>query len=215
MNVGVLGSGDVGKRLAGGFAARGHDVVVGTRSPGKAELGAWAAGVKGKVRLGSFSDAAKHGELLVLAVHGENALEAIEAAGQDAFSRKVVIDVTNPLTFSNGVVGLFVGTTDSLSERVQKALPTAKVVKAFNTVGSPQMVDPRVPGPSRLELLIAGNDATAKQQVTDVVKSFGWSGTIDVGDLAAARWLEAMVPLWVRVGGTLHTWAHVWAVARE
>ncbi len=215
MKVGVLGSGDVGKRLAAGFAGRGHDVVVGTRSPGNAELGKWASGVPRKLRVGSFADAAQHGELLVLAVHGENALAALDAAGRGHFANKVVIDVMNPLTFANGVVGLFVGTTDSLSEQVQQALPSARVVKAFNTVGSPQMVDPHAKGPARLELLIAGNDAAAKQQVTEIVKSFGWAGTLDAGDLAAARWLEAMVPLWVRLGGTLHTWDHIWSVTRD
>lgn len=216
MKVGVLGSADVGKRLAAGFASRGHEVVVGTRSPGNPDLVKWATTVKGKVRIGSLADAAQHGQLLVLAVHGDAATAAIEAAGARHFTGKVVIDVTNPLDFSKGMPpSLFVGTTDSLGERIQRALPSAKVVKAFNSVGSLQMVDPHVKGERRLELLIAGNDAAAKQQVTEIIKSFGWSGTIDVGGIDAARWLEASVPLWVRVGSAVNTFSHVWVVGRD
>jgi 8-hydroxy-5-deazaflavin:NADPH oxidoreductase len=215
MKVGVLGSGDVGKRLAGGFATRGHEVVLGTRKPENPELLQWAKGVKGKVKVSSLADAARTGDLLVLAVLGESAIAAIEAAGKEHFAGKVLIDVTNPLDFSKGSPTLFVGTSDSLGERVQRALPSAKIVKAFNTTGNGQMVDPHVKGQSRLELLIAGNDAQAKQQVTEIVKSFGWTGTIDAGGIDAARWLEALVPLWVRVGSALNTYSHVWLVGRD
>ncbi len=216
MKVGVLGSGDVGKRLAEGFAVRGHEVVIGTRTPGKPDLVQWASALPGKVSIASLADAARDGQLLVLAVHGDAALAAVESAGTAHFAGKVLIDVTNPLVFSKGMPpSLFVGTTDSLGERIQHAVPTAKVVKAFNTVGSPQMVDPHVKGQPRLELLIAGNDAGAKRQVTEVVKSFGWNGTIDVGGIDGARWLEAMVPLWVRVAGPIATFSHVWVVARD
>ena len=216
MKVGILGSGDVGKRLAGGLASRGHEVVLGTRKPDNPELLKWAKTVQGKVGFGSFGEAARHGELVVLAVHGDSAVKALEAAGKNQFAGKIVIDVTNPLDFSRGPVPtLFVGTTDSLGEQVQRALPSAKVVKAFNTVGSPQMVDPHVKGQSRLELLIAGDDAAAKKQVTEIVKSLGWTGTLDVGGIDAARWLEAMVPLWVRVASAVNTFSHVWIVGRD
>jgi len=216
MKVGILGSGDVGKRLAGGFASRGHEVSLGTRSPQNPELVKWAASVKGKVTIGSVADAARHGELVVLAVHGDSAVAVLEAAGAAQLAGKVLIDVTNPLDFSKGMPPtLFVGTTDSLGEQIQRAVPSAKVVKAFNTVGSPQMVDPRVKGQPRLELLIAGNDAAAKQKVTEIAKSFGWAGTLDAGGIEASRWLEAMVPLWVRVGSAVQTFSHVWVVARD
>jgi len=216
MKVGVLGSGDVGKRLAGGFASRGHEVVVGTRTPRNPELTKWASTVQGKVAIGSFADTARQAQLVVLAIHGDAALAALDAAGKANLAGKVLIDVTNPLDFSKGMPpSLFVGTTDSLGERIQKAVPLAKVVKAFNTVGNGQMVDPHVKGQPRLEILIAGNDAAAKGQVTEIAKSFGWTGTIDVGGIDGARWLEAMVPLWVRVGSALNTFAHVWVVARD
>ncbi len=216
MKVAVLGSGDVGKRLAEGFASRGHEVILGTRTPGNPELKKWAATVKGKVFVGTFADAARQGELVVLAVRGDAALPAVEAAGKANLSGKVLIDVTNPLDFSKGMPpSLFVGTTESLGERIQKAAPSAKVVKAFNTVGNVQFVDPHVKGQPRLEMLIAGNDAAAKQTVTGILKSFGWAGSIDVGGIDGARWLEATVPLWVRVGGALNTYSHVWVVGRD
>lgn len=216
MKVGVLGSGDVGKRLAAGFAARGHEVVLGTRTPGHPDLTKWAAGLKGRVSTGTFADAARQGQLLVLAVRGDVALTVIDAAGKPNFAGKVLIEVTNPLDMSRGMPpSLFVGTTDSLGERVQRALPSTKVVKAFNTVGNGQMIDPHVKGHSRLELLIAGNDPAAKKEVTEIAKSFGWAGTIDAGGIEASRYLEALVPLWVRVGASLQTFSHVWTVARD
>ncbi|MCI4353045.1 MAG: NAD(P)-binding domain-containing protein [Thermoplasmata archaeon] len=196
--------------------SRGHEVVIGTRTPKKPDLVQWAAGLKGKVQVGSFTDAARDGELVVLAIQGEAAVAAVELAGTPHFSGKVLIDVTNPLDFSKGMPpSLLFGTTDSLGERVQRAAPSAKVVKAFNTVGNGQMVDPHVKGQKHLELLIAGNDAAAKQRVTEIVKSFGWSGTLDVGGIEGARWLEAMVPLWVRAGSALNTFSHVWVVGRD
>jgi 8-hydroxy-5-deazaflavin:NADPH oxidoreductase len=216
MKVGVLGSGDVGKRLAGGFASRGHEVVLGTRTPGNPELATWVSGVQGKVRVGTFAEAARHGQVLVLSVLGEKALDALESAGHDNVSGKVLIDTTNPLDLSKGMPPtVFVGMTDSLGERVQRAVPAAKVVKAFNTVGNGQMIDPHVKGQTRLEMLIAGNDAVAKQQVTEILKSFGWTGSIDVGGIDGARWLEATVPLWVRVGMAVNTFSHVWVVGRD
>lgn len=216
MRVGVLGSGQVGKRLAEGFATRGHEVILGTRSPGNPTLAKWAAGVPGPVSLASFADTARQAELLVLAIPGEAALGVLEAAGASNFSGKVLIDVTNPLDFSKGMPpSLFVGTTDSLGERVQRALPSAKVVKAFNTLGNGQMVDPHVRGQPRLELLIAGNDAGAKRQVTEIAKSFGWAGTLDAGGIDGARWLEALVPLWVQLSASLKTYSHLFVVARD
>jgi len=210
MRVGILGSGMVGQALGRGFASRGHDVMVGSRKPQSDELRAWLRAAKGKVSTGTPSEAAAHGEVIVLATHGEAAEAAIDLAGRGNFDGKLVIDVTNPL---DGKGGVFVGTTDSLGERVQRKLPKAKVVKAFNTVPSAQMVDPHVPG-GPPEMLICGNDADAKRRVVGALKDFGWPGAIDVGGIEAARWLEAIVPLWVRVGQVLGTWEHMWKVVR-
>lgn len=209
MKVGVLGSGDVGQRLASGFAARGHSVMIGTREPASDKLKAWkkSAGAKGST--GSFADAANFGELIVLATSGVGTEPALESAGVGSFAGKVVIDVTNPLDFSRGMPpGLFVGTTDSLGERIQRKIPKAKVVKALNTVSNVQMVDPRMKGGAPM-MFIAGDDAAAKKEVESVLKEFGWAGVYDIGGIAGARWLEAAVPLWVALMQQLGTPEHI------
>ncbi|MGH9920143.1 MAG: NADPH-dependent F420 reductase, partial [Nitrososphaerales archaeon] len=126
---------------------------------------------------------------------------------------KVVIDATNALDFSKGMPpGLFVGTTDSLGERIQRKLPEARVVKCFNTVPNSQMVDPTYEG---VEMMFCGNDAAAKQEVLKILKEFGWKGAIDVGGIDGARWLEALTTLWVRVAISLNNWNSVFKVLHE
>jgi hypothetical protein len=208
MKVGVLGSGDVAQALGKGFAGRGHEVMIGSRQPQSEKLKKWRRAAGGKASTGSYAEAAKFGEVVVLATLGKATEGAIDAAGTANVDGKLVIDVTNPLEFGKGGVGLFVGTTDSLGERVQRKLPKAKVVKAFNTISSLQMVDPKVKGGAP-KMLIAGDDAAAKKRVEEIAKSFGWAGVIDVGGIQAARWLEASVPLWVSVGQQLNTWKHI------
>ena len=195
MKVGVLGSGDVAQALGRGFAACGHDVMLGTRVPKKDALAAWKKEAGAHARVGSMPEAAKFGEVVVLAVRGSVAHEAIESAGVDAFDGKVVIDVMNPLDFSTGSPALFVGHTDSLGEQVQRQLPKARVVKAFNTVGNVSFFRPNFPA-GRLEMWICGNDAKAKQRVTAILEEFGW-GALDVGGIEASRVLEPVCILWV------------------
>src|SRR5450631_803053 len=159
--VGVLGSGEVGRRLAAGFRSRGHDVMIGSRDPGKPELREWLSGDGAGMEAGTFAQAAEHGELLVLAVLGNAAQEAIADAGTDNFSSKVVIDAMNPLDFSGGFPPkLSITGEDSLGERVQRALPDAKVVKAFNTIGNPYFVDPNF-SDGEPTMMIAGDDESA------------------------------------------------------
>src|SRR5207249_3202154 len=147
----------------------------------------WWRETRGKTSTGSPSETAAHGEVIVLATLGAAAEEAIELAGRDNFDGKVVIDVTNPLDFSKGMPpGLFVGTTDSLGERIQRRLPKAKVVKCFNIISNVSMVDPKVPG-GPPDMLIAGDDAAAKKKVTGILKEFGWPGSIDIGGIDGAR----------------------------
>ncbi|MCL4324154.1 MAG: NAD(P)-binding domain-containing protein [Candidatus Thermoplasmatota archaeon] len=214
MKVGVLGSGDVGQTLAKGFAARGHEVRLGTRDPGSERLRAWSASVQGHLSLGNFREAAEFGDFLVLSVHGAAAEEVLASIGPAAFAGKVVIDTTNPLVFPEGKPpSLFVGLTDSLGERIQRKIPSARVVKAFNTVSSVQMVDPRIAG-GPPEMLICGNDPSAKATVARIVQDFGWPGVLDLGGIEECRWIEPMVPLWVRIGSKLGTWEHVLKVVR-
>jgi 8-hydroxy-5-deazaflavin:NADPH oxidoreductase len=196
-SVGVLGSGQVGRVLAAGFRARGHEVTLGTREPGaNAELRAWAddAGVA----LATFAETAGGAELLVLATRGVANEEVIALAGPERFAGKVVIDATNPLDFSGGGPALAVGHSDSGGEIVQRALPGARVVKAFNTVGNALMVHPQLPS-ERPTMFIAGNDDAAKATVTDALADFGWSA-LDVGAIEASRQLEQLCILWVQVG---------------
>jgi len=212
MKIGILGSGEVGRALGSGFASRGHDVKIGSRRPKSAELVAWRQKAGIKASTGTFAEAAKHGEVLLLAVRGTVAEEAIKLAGPENVGTKVLIDVTNPLDFSGGPApGLFVGSKDSLGEQIQRLLPNAKVVKCFNTVSNTQMVDPKYAGGAP-EMLIAGNDAAAKKNVVGILKEFGWPGALDVGGIEGARWLEAIVPLWVLVGMQIGRWDHAFKV---
>jgi predicted dinucleotide-binding enzyme len=206
--IGVLGSGEVGQRLATGFSSRGHDVMIGSRDPGKAELREWLSGEGAGIGAGTFGQVAAHGDLLVLAVLGNAAEETIADAGGENFSGKVVIDAMNPLDFSGGFPPkLSIAGEDSLGERVQRALPDAKVVKAFNTIGNPYFVDPSF-AEGQPTMLIAGDDEQAKRTVGDVLADFGWPDPVDIGGIEGSRELEAICIAWVKIGGARGTWDH-------
>ncbi len=206
--VGVLGTGEVGCRLAAGFSSRGHDVMVGSRDPGKPELRDWLSGDGAGVEAGTFAEAAAHGELLVLAVLGDAAEQVIADAGRDNFSGKVVIDAMNPLDFSGGFPPkLSIAGEDSLGERVQRALPEAKVVKAFNTIGNRYFIDPSF-SEAKPTMLIAGDDEDAKRAVGGMLTDFGWSDVVDLGGIEGARELEAICIAWVKIGGARGAWDH-------
>jgi NADPH-dependent F420 reductase len=203
MRIGILGSGDVGRSLGSGFASKGHEVMIGTRNPDKAELKKWLKANNGKGSLGTFAEAAAAGEIVILATHGDATEAVLGQIGPQPFEGKVVIDATNALDFSHGMPpGLFVGTTDSLGERIQRDLPEAKVVKCFNIVNHSKMTNPKM-REGLPDMLICGNDKAAKRQVAKLLEEFGWKDPIDVGDIAGARWLEAWVPLWVRIRNEL------------
>ncbi|HET6403826.1 MAG TPA: NAD(P)-binding domain-containing protein [Candidatus Thermoplasmatota archaeon] len=204
MKIGILGSGDVAQSLGRGIARHGHDVMLGTRDASK--LAEWKAETKAKV--GSFADAARHGEVVILALNGRGASAALDMAGVASFAGKLVLDATNPLEHSDEGVSLFVGTTDSLGERIQRQLTDAKVVKCFNTVSHIQMVDPTFKEGTP-PMLIAGNDGDAKKRAEAFLRELGWPGVIDTGDIRQARWLEALVPLWVAVAlARGQEWSH-------
>jgi 8-hydroxy-5-deazaflavin:NADPH oxidoreductase len=206
--VGVLGSGEVGRRLAAGFSSRGHGVMIGSRDPGKPELREWLSGDGAGIEAGTFAETAAYGELLVLAVLGAAAEGTIAEAGPGNFSGKVVIDATNPLDFSGGFPPkLAISGEDSLGERVQRALPDAKVVKAFNTIGNQYFVDPSFPE-GKPTMLIAGNDEAAKRAVGDVLADLGWPDPVDIGGIEGARELEAICIAWVKIGGARGSWDH-------
>ncbi len=210
--IGILGSGDVATALGRGFAGRGWDVELGTRTPAKLEE--WLAETGGTVSVGSVAEAAAHGDVVVLAVRGDAAEAVVGSAGPSNFAGTLVLDATNPLDFSgDGPPHLLFGGTDSLGERVQSRLPDAAVVKCFNTVSNVQMVDPEFDEETP-PMMICGDDAAAKERTEAILVELGWPGALDVGGIESARYLEALVPLWVRIGLQLDTWEHAFDVVR-
>ncbi|QFG22728.1 NADPH-dependent F420 reductase [Actinomadura sp. WMMB 499] len=205
MKIAVFGTGDVGRCLATRLAGLGHDVVLGSRTADNPAAAAWAAEHGG--RHGTFADAAAHGELVVNATGGTVSLDALTAAGAANLDGKVVLDVSNPLDFSGGFPpALAVPAEGSVAEQLQGAFPGARVVKALNTMHNALMVDPsRVDGPHNV--FVCGDDDGAKADVAGLLRSFGWTGEriLDLGGLAAARELESLVLLWVRLSGVLGT----------
>jgi predicted dinucleotide-binding enzyme len=198
--VGILGTGEVGKALGRGFVSRGCEVRIGSREKKGEHV--------------SFADAAKFGDLIVVATRWDGTENALELAGKANFNGKVVIDATNPLKLVNGQpVGLERGFSDSGGEQVQRWLPDAKVVKAFNIVGNALMVDPKLPG-GPPTMFIGGNDEGAKREVTDILTDFGWE-TIDVGGIEAARLLEPMCWLWVQSAAKTGKWMQAFKMLRQ
>ena len=194
MKIGILGSGDVGKSFARAFAALEHEVKIGSRTPEK--LNDFVAQAGEHVTASTFEETARFADVIVLATLGVGTEEALKIAGAENFAGKVVIDATNPLEFMpGGPPQLAVGHTDSLGERVQRWIPNARVVKAFNTVGNPLFFKPQFPG-GPPDMFICGNDAEAKQIVSQICSDFGW-GVVDIGRMQAARYLEPMCMTWV------------------
>ena len=189
-----MGSGVVGRALAAGYARHGHRVRIGTR---RAEVDG--------VPTGSPAEVAGGAELVVLAVDGHVAVDLVGSIAGE-LEGKVLVDATNPLEPTDRGVGLFVGTTDSLGERVQRALPATRVVKAYNTVGNALMVDPELPG-GPPTMPIAGDDAHAKVTVTGLLEGTGWD-VADLGGIEASRWLEGLAMAWVAYGASSGTWTH-------
>ena len=215
MQVGILGTGDVGRALGKGFAALGHEVRMGSREARNEKAVAWAKDAGAGASAGSFADAASFGEVIVLATLGVANESALRMAGTRAFHRKVVIDTTNPLDFSSGMPPkLAISGNDSGGERVQKLLPDALVVKAFNTVGNAAMFRPDFPG-GPPDMFIAGNSDEAKQKVTAIIKDFGWGAVHDLGGIEASRYLEAMCLVWVLSAARSGQWNQAFKLLRK
>lgn len=224
MKIGIVGSGIVGQTLGAKLVERGEDVVLGTRSPSdidaKRGMGAplkdWLTRTGNKARIGSFADAAAHGELVINATSGLGSLEALRAAGESNLKGKILIDVSNPLDFSKGFPpSLSVCNTDSNAEQIQRAFPDAKVVKTLNTTSASVMVDPAKVAGGDHDLFVSGNDAEAKARVTELLKRwFGWRSVIDLGDVTTARGAEMLLPIWVRLYGALGTPMFNFKIAR-
>ncbi len=218
MKIAILGTGIVGRTLAGKLSKTGHNVIIGTRDVSatlaKTEIDAMGNEPFAKwnknhpdVKLNSFNEAALSGDIVINATSGSGSLEALKLAGESNLNGKILIDISNPLDFSRGMPPtLFISNTDSLGEQTQKLLPGVKVVKALNTISASIMINPAIIAGGDHTLFICGNDAQAKNSVTGYLKDwFGWKDIIDLGDITNARGTEMYLPLWVRIWGVLNT----------
>jgi 8-hydroxy-5-deazaflavin:NADPH oxidoreductase len=213
MRVGVLGSGVVAQVLAAGFVKHGHDVMIGSRDPER--LAGWNAH-NPKASRGTFSEAAAFGEVLVLAVKGSAASEALGLAGVQNLAGKPVLDACNPIADAlpvNGVLQFFTGPNQSLMEQLQSEFPDAHFVKAFNSVGNAQMIDPAfVEG--KPTMFICGSNDAAKKTVTGILDQFGWEAA-DMGGVESARAIEPLCMLWCIPGFLRNEWTHAFKLLRK
>ena len=215
MNIGVLGTGMVGQVVGAALAAKGHSVMIGTRDVQKSlassepnAYGMPAFGIWHKdnqhIKVGTFAEAAKFGELLVNATSGLASLDALKTAGIENLGSKVLIDIANELDFSKGMPPRALANTDrSLGEDIQAAFPTLKVVKTLNTMNAFVIVNPALVKGGDSTVFINGNDADAKASVTEILKSFGWQDIMDLGDITASRAVEMILPLWLKAWGVI------------
>jgi predicted dinucleotide-binding enzyme len=200
MRIGILGTGVVGRTIGTKLVKLGHDVRMGSRSTGGEKARGWIKEAGGKSSEGTFADAAARAEIVFNCTPGNVSLEVLSAAGAKNLEGKTLIDVANPLDASKGMPPILsVCNTDSLGEQIQRAFPTAHVVKSLNTVAAAVMVEPSII-PGVHDMFVSGNDAKAKGQVVDLLKTgFGWKEVIDLGDITAARAQEMLLPLWLRL----------------
>lgn len=202
MKIGVLGTGMVGASIGSKLVALGHDVMMGSRTTSSEKGLAWVKRCGAGASLGTFAQAAAHGELLFNCAKGDATLQILEAAGPNHLRGKVLVDIANPLDFSKGFPPtLTVCNGDSLGEQIQRAYPELKVVKTLNTMNTHLMVDPSgVPGDHTV--FVCGDDEGAKDRVKQVLTEwFGWKAdhVIDLGDITNARGTEAWLLLWTRI----------------
>ena len=217
MKVGIFGTGVVGQQLAAALSSKGHEVMIGTRDVERTLANTASGGSGGQnfaqwrgehpdIGLGSFAEAAAHGELLINATGGGVSLEALHSAGAAHLGSKVLIDVANDLDFSQGMPPR-TRTSDqpgsSVGEQIQAAFPALKVVKSLNTMSAYVMAQPSLVGSGDSTVFVNGNDAGAKQTVTDLLHSLGWTDVMDLGDITASRAVELLLPIWLRSWGVV------------
>lgn len=214
MKIAVLGTGMVGQTIAAALAAKGHQVMIGTRDVQKSlaasepnafgmpGFGTWIKD-NSQIKVGGFAEAASFGELLVNATNGLGSLSALEMAGAANLGGKVLIDIANELDFSKGMPPRSLANDEtSLGERIQAAFPEARVVKTLNTMNAFVMVNPKLVA-SDSTVFLSGNDAGAKATVSEILKGFGWSDILDLGDISSARGVEMLMPIWLRAWGVI------------
>jgi 8-hydroxy-5-deazaflavin:NADPH oxidoreductase len=205
MKIAVLGTGMVGQTIGSKLLELGHEVCMGSRTAMNEKAVKWAA-IKDRASHGTYAEAAASGELVFNCTSGLGALDALQQAGAENLRGKILIDISNPLDFSQGFPpSLSVCNTDSLGEQIQRAFPETKVVKTLNTTNCQVMVQPSLL-PGTHDVFISGNDAQAKATVATILRDwFGWQSVIDLGDITTARGTEQILPIWVRLYGALQT----------
>jgi 8-hydroxy-5-deazaflavin:NADPH oxidoreductase len=230
MKIAIIGTGIVGKTIASKLVELNHDVMMGTRNVsdklagtatdnyGNPPFGEWIK-TNSKVKLGSFAEAAAFGELVVNATNGSNSLTALIMAGTKNLAGKVLIDIANPLDFSNGMPpSLLTGlnNTNSLAEEIQKTFPDTMVIKTLNTMWCGLMVNPKLVGNGDHINFISGNNSEAKNKVIKILNQFGWldKNILDIGDITGARATESLLPIWLRVNGVVKSGAFNFKIVR-
>ncbi len=213
MKIGIIGSGVVGKQLGIGLCRLGHEVKIGSREPAK--LSDWTKQAGKNASAGTNEEAAKFGELIVLATGWAGTENALNLAGRENFKGKIVMDVTNPLAHSKGgPPALDASPGNSGGEKIQSWLPESKVVKAFNIISAYIMIaPPREEGDP--DLFICGNDDEAKKKITEFAEQWGWKSIIDMGDISEAYWLEALAMLWIHFGFKNNVWSHAFKLLKK
>jgi 8-hydroxy-5-deazaflavin:NADPH oxidoreductase len=212
--IGIIGSGEVAKALGNGFLKYGCEVMLSSRDISKLEE--WKQKGGSKARTGSFSDAAKFGELIVLSINGSAAAEALKLAGEENLKNKIIIDTTNPIAPGppvNGVIQFFTDFNESLMEKLQRQIPDAHFVKSFNSVGSILMVNPDFGG-TKPSMFICGNNADAKKEVAEILEKFGFE-TEDMGTAESARSIEPLAILWCSPGFLRNDWYHAFKLLKK
>lgn len=211
MKIGIIGSGDVAQSLGDGLVKAGHEVMLGTRDVNKKELAAWHKKNDKRKHLGSTTDAANFGDIVVLAV-AWHAAEDVLAQVRPQVSGKVVIDVTNPLVFNEGEPpSLSVGHTISAGEIVQASLPDSHVVKTLNTINHKHMAFPKFQEGLPI-MFVCGNNKSAKLATHELLVDLGWEDSLDIGGIEKSRLLEPLCLLWIEYGVARNTWDHAFSV---
>jgi 8-hydroxy-5-deazaflavin:NADPH oxidoreductase len=213
MNIGIIGSGMVGKQLGLGLTKLGYNVKLGTRDSSK--LADWLKEAGNNASADSFEEAAKFGDINILCTFWAGTENAVNMAGKENFSGKILIDVTNPLDFSQGTPPKFAATPgNSGGEQIQRWLPDAKVVKAFNTINAFVMINPkREEGDP--DFFYAGNNEDAKKEVVDIAKKLGWKSFIDFGNISASFWLESLTMVWIDYAFKYNIWSHAFKLLKK
>lgn len=213
MKIGIIGSGDVAQSLGKGLVTLGHEVMISSRDPKKKEIISWKNKLGKKALTGTTTEAASFGDICILAV-AWHAGEDVIAQVRPELAGKVVIDVTNPLVFSDdGPPQLAVGHTMSGGEIVQASLPDSHVVKALNIINHQNMVNPSYKTGTPT-MFIAGNNKSAIIHVSELLQEMGWKDIVDLGGIEKSRLLEPLCLLWVEYGIVNNTWSHAFSVLR-